>query len=126
MEDAYATALNNKNAEAVVVYYADDAVSLSYNEPMLVGKAAILEDTRKQMAKDTSGATIKFEVVDVFAAGDLAVEVGKSIKTLPSGKIKTGKYISTFEKRGGKYICIRDIWNNDAPEAPNNAKPENN
>ena len=28
----------------------------------------------------------------------------------------TSKYMSLFEKRDGKYICIRDIYNNDKKE----------
>ncbi len=32
-----------------------------------------------------------------------------------SGKvIRTGKYMAIWEKRDGKYICIRDIYNDDA------------
>lgn len=27
----------------------------------------------------------------------------------------TGKYISVFERRDGTLVCIRVIWNNDAP-----------
>jgi len=28
----------------------------------------------------------------------------------------SGIYMSIFEKRDGKYVCIRDIWNSDMPE----------
>jgi len=34
-----------------------------------------------------------------------------------SGKeISTGKYMAVWEKRNGKYICVRDISNNDSEE----------
>lgn len=116
MEDAYAVAQNAKNADGVVVYYSDDAHSLSNNKPKLIGKKAILAETKSDMASDTTNNVTSFEVVDVFADGDLAVEVGKSITKDASGKVvSTGKYISVFEKRDGKYICVRDIWNDDAP-----------
>ena len=116
MEDAYAVAENAKDANAVMAYYADDAVNLPNNQLPAVGKAAILERIKADMAKDTTAGTIIFEVQDVWAEGDLAVEVGKSTTTDEDGKVTTGKYISVFEKRDGKYVCIRDIWNNDAPE----------
>ena len=37
------------------------------------------------------------------------------------GTVTTGKYVSVFEKRDGKYICIRDIYNSDQKE--NNDEP---
>jgi uncharacterized protein (TIGR02246 family) len=114
MENAYAVAMNAKDAAAVVVYYADDAVSLSNNAPILTGKEAILNDTKKQIESDTSKTTASFEVMDVFAAGDLVVETGKSTFKDASGAVlRTGKYMSLFEKRDGKYVCIRDIYNDD-------------
>ena len=118
MEDAYAKAQNARDAEAVVAYYADDAVSLGPNQPPLVGKAAILADIRANMAEDTtSGVTTRFEVVDLFADGDLAVEVGRTLRTGPDGtERETGKYISVFERRDGKWICIRDIYNSSLPD----------
>jgi len=116
MEDAYAVAQNAKNPDGVIVYYADDAHSLSNNKPTAVGKKAILEAIKSDMASDTTNNVTSFEVVDVFAEGDLAVEVGKSVTKSPDGKVvSTGKYISVFEKRDGKYVCVRDIWNDDVP-----------
>jgi len=117
MEDAYAEASNTKNAEAQVAYYADDAQSMAPDKPTIVGKEAILAYTKEEMAKDTSNdSKIRFEVVDLFAEGDLLVEVGKSIVTKSDGTESTGKYVSIFEKRDGKYICVRDIYNNDQKE----------
>ncbi len=120
MEDAYAVAANAKDAEAEVAYYADDANSLTPNKPTLVGKAAILANTKEQMAKDTTeGGSIRFEIVDLYASGDLVVEVGKSISTDADNNETTGKYVSIFEKRDGKYICIRDIYNRDQKDDDN-------
>ena len=115
LEDAYAKAQMAKDADGVVAYYSDDAVSLPSEEPALVGKTAILAHTKTEMAEDTVGGTVKYTVVDVFASGNLAVEVGKGVTTRPDGSKTTGKYVSVFEKRDGKWVCIRDIYNNDAP-----------
>ncbi len=114
MENAFAAAMNAKDAASVVAYYADDAVSLSNNAPMLSGKEAILNDLKKQIESDTSKTTASFEIMDVFAAGDLVVETGKStFKDATGAVVRTGKYMSLFEKRNGKYVCIRDIYNED-------------
>lgn len=115
MEDAYAKAQIARDADGVVKYYADDAVSHAPNKPAARGKAAILALTKEQMAADTTSTSIQFEVVDVFAQGNLAVEVGKSTTTHQDGSKTTGKYISVFEKRNGKWLCIRDSYSDDAP-----------
>jgi ketosteroid isomerase-like protein len=116
MENAYASAANARDAESVVNYYAEDAKSLPQNEPMLDGKSAILERLKQNYDSDTNGSEAVFEVVEVFAAGNLVIEIGKSTETDSDGKITTGKYMSIFENRDGKLVCIRDIWNNDAPD----------
>jgi uncharacterized protein (TIGR02246 family) len=116
MEDAYARAQSAKDAEGVMAYYADDARNMPNSQPVVSGKAAILNRIKKDMATDTSNNVTTFEVLEVFAAGDLAVEIGKSTTKAPDGEVvMTGKYMSLFEKRDGKYVCIRDIWNNDMP-----------
>ncbi|HAH23705.1 MAG TPA: DUF4440 domain-containing protein [Prolixibacteraceae bacterium] len=114
MENAYAAGMDAKDANAVVAYYADDAISMVNNEPIAVGKDALLKMVQKDIADDTLNTKVSFEVVDIFASGDLAVETGKAtFKDSQGNIIRTGKYMSVFEKRDGKYVCIRDIYNND-------------
>ena len=44
-------------------------------------------------------------------------EVGKTTRMDASGKVTSiGKYMAIWEKRNGKYICVRDISNNDSKE----------
>ena len=115
LEDAYAAASNARDADAQVAYYAEDAQSLPPDEPTIVGKAAILAKAKEEMADgDDNGGSIKFEIVDLFIAGDYATEVGKWVYTDSTGVENTGKFISVFEKRDGKYLCVRDIWNSDS------------
>ena len=115
MEDAYAVAQNAKNGEGVVAYYADDAVNMPNDKPIVSGKANILARVKAEMAADTTGSTTVFKVQDIWAEGNLAVETGTSVSTDAAGNVTTGKYMSVFEKRDGKYVCVRDIWNSDAP-----------
>lgn len=124
LENAYAAGENAKDADAIVVYYADDAVSLPSEEPPVAGKPAILQRLKDHMAVDSTQSSIRFEVVDIFAAGNLVVEVGKSISTDMDGKEHQGKYMSLFEKRDGKYVCIRDMWNSDAKKEDKGEKEE--
>ena len=117
LEDAYAKASNEKNVDAILAYYADDAQRLPDDEPTVKGKAAIRKQVQDEMSSDTSDATVKFNVVDIFADGDLLVEVGESIVTAKDGKERSrGKYMAVYEKRDGKYVCVRDIWNEDTDD----------
>jgi ketosteroid isomerase-like protein len=114
MEDAYAAGLKAKDANAVIAYYADDAISMVNNAPIAVGHDALLKMAQDDIASDTTNTTVSFETVDIFAAGDLVVETGKAIYKDPSGNVaKTAKYMTLFEKRNGKYVAIRDIYNKD-------------
>lgn len=114
MENGYADGLNAKDANVVIVYYADDAISMANNQPSVSGHDALLQMIEKDIASDTINAVVSFETVDIFAAGDFVTETGKGISKDSAGNvIKTSKYMAVFEKRNGKYICIRDIYNED-------------
>jgi len=114
MEDAYAAGLKAKDANAVIAYYADDAISMVNNAPIAVGHDALLKMAQDDIASDTTNTTVSFETVDIFAAGDLVVETGKATYKDPDGNVKkTAKYMTLFEKRNGKYLAIRDIYNED-------------
>ncbi len=116
MENAYAVAENAKDADGVAVYYANDAQSMANDEPTRVGMDAIKAGIKKDMATDTLGNTISFVTTGVWAAGNYATETGTSISKDKSGNVvHTGKYITLFELRDGKYVAIRDMWNRDAP-----------
>ena len=70
MEDSFANAINAKDAEAVMPYFAEDANRLPSNKPTVTGKAAIRERLIQNLADDSTGITSRFEVVDVFADGN--------------------------------------------------------
>jgi uncharacterized protein (TIGR02246 family) len=117
LESSWSAADNARDAEAVAAFYADDAWSLSNDKLTLVGKAAILADITEGLAKKAVGTTVNYEVQDVFGDENFVTEVGKSTVKDSTGKvISTGKYMAVWEKRDGKYICIRDIYNNDEKE----------
>lgn len=116
LEAAYAVAENANDVDGVAAYYASDAESLADGEPTRVGMDAIKAGIKKDMEMDTSGSTISFATTGVWAAGKYATETGTSTVTSKDGKVvSTGKYMTLFELRDGKYIAIRDMWNSDAP-----------
>lgn len=110
MEDAFAAAEKAKDAAGVVAYYSDDAVSYNRNEEPTSGKAAIQKRIADRLAKDTSGNYNVYKVVDLFAEGNMAVEIGSWKVLNPSGtEVDKGYYLSYFQKRDGKYVCVRDM-----------------
>ena len=66
------------------------------------------------LAKRPKGATTAYDALDVFGCENYATETGKITRKDSTGKIiSTGKYMAIWEKRDGKWICIRDIGNDD-------------
>jgi ketosteroid isomerase-like protein len=110
MEDAYSAAEKAKDADRIVAYYSDDAISYSRNRMPEVGKVAIKASLAKRLAEDTTGNTNVYKVVDLFGEGNMLVEIGSWIETSPAGtEVNKGHYMSYFQKRDGKYVCVRDM-----------------
>lgn len=117
IETAFAAADNARDVNAILAFYSDDAVTMGPGEPMTVGKAAIQKSIEAGFAKSAAGSTVAYDVLEVFGDGNTVTEVGKSTRKDASGKVTyTGKYMAIWEKRDGKYVCIRDIGNSDAKE----------
>lgn len=117
IETAFAAADNARDVNAILAFYSDDAVTMGPGEPMSVGKAAIQKSIEAGFAKSAAGSTVAYDVLEVFGDGNTVTEVGKSTRKDATGKVTyTGKYMAIWEKRDGKYVCIRDIGNSDAKE----------
>ncbi len=114
-ETAWSKADNARDVNALAAFYTDDAISLAADQPALEGKAAIKKDIETSLAKRPAGSTVSYDAVDVYGGDQYATEVGKTTRMDSTGKvISTGKYMAIWEKRDGKWICIRDIGNDDA------------
>lgn len=118
MESAFADAMNAGTSETIV-YYSDDVISYDQNAAPLNGKKAVdakLADQAKSMEK---GSKISYTANEVFPSsdGNQVVELG-SYKVVDSTGVakSSGNYMALFEKRDGKYICIRDMGASDMPK----------
>ncbi|TAE57991.1 MAG: DUF4440 domain-containing protein [Bacteroidetes bacterium] len=115
IEDAWAAASNARDVATIVGFYADDAISMNDDQPMLVGKAAIQTGVEAEMAKRKVKAKTTFETLDLYGDENRVTEVGKTTVTDSTGNvIYTGKYMAVWEKRSGKWLTIRDMSNDDA------------
>jgi ketosteroid isomerase-like protein len=114
-EDAFAE-LYNTGELRNIGYYADDATTFFQNRPPLVGKEAIVEFYKSAISSTTN--KISFTSKDIFISndGNQVVEIGYfKVVDSTNNPINTGNYMSLFEKRDGKYVCVRDMSTSDMP-----------
>ena len=112
-------AINDKNLDQTVSFYAEDAWIYPQNAP--IAKTA---DQRRSVwetffatpgASDMEGDITR---VEVARSGDLAMEFGTFAMTMNDKKGKpvteNEKYVVTWKKQAdGKWKVIADIWNTD-------------
>jgi ketosteroid isomerase-like protein len=116
-EDGFADVYNARELKNIG-YYAEDATSFSQNRPALIGKSAIVEFLIANMDSIPTGNKISFTTNEVFVStdGNQVVEVGYfKIADSTNFIINSGNYMSLFEKRDGKYVCVRDMSVSDLP-----------
>lgn len=114
-EDEY-SALYNASEMKNIGYYADDATSFYPNRAPLVGKQAILDFLKTGLISNTDKLSFKTNEVFPSSDGNQIIEIGyfKLVDSVNS-TINTGNYMSLFEKRDGKYVCLRDMSTSDMP-----------
>lgn len=119
LEDTLAMAYNNKDVELFSRFYAENAVTYGEGREQLFGKPELVNHFRSTAMMDSSGRKFEYLTIDVFHAGDLAVENGKWIQTDSSGIEKDhGFYMVVFRKIDGKWQSIRDMWNSSTMDVP--------
>jgi ketosteroid isomerase-like protein len=114
-EDEYAQLYNSGELKDIG-YYADDAISFFQNREPLVGKPAIVEFLKSDLSDNVD--RISFITKEVFVANDgrYVLEIGYyKVVDSTDTSINTGNYMSLFEKRNGKYVCLRDMSASDMP-----------
>lgn len=118
VEDAFAAVYNTGNIDSLS-YYADDATSYFSGKMPLEGKEAIHQSIKEELANFNKGDKISFETKEVYVANDgkHVMEIG-AYKFVDStgAKLRSGNYFSLFEKRDGKYKCVRDMGNSEPSE----------
>jgi ketosteroid isomerase-like protein len=116
-EDGFAEVFNSRELKNIG-YYAEDATSFSQNRPALVGKSAIVEFLTANLDSVPADQKISFTTIEVFVSndGNQVVEVGYfKIVDSTNSIVNSGNYMSLFEKRDGKYVCLRDMSVSDLP-----------
>jgi ketosteroid isomerase-like protein len=114
-EDAFAELYNTGELKNIG-YYADDATTFFQNRPPLIGREAIVEFYKSAITSNTN--RISFTSKDIFISndGNQVVEIGYfKVVDSTNAPVNSGNYMSLFEKRDGKYVCVRDMSASDIP-----------
>ena len=115
---AWYKAYNAGDGAAVAALYAEDAVLNAPGAPAARGMASIRDYYVKGAAASAAAglALVDDPTSDLGVSGDLAWQSGTFKVTDKSGAaVDTGKYITVFQRKDGKWMIIRDTWNSDAP-----------
>ena len=97
-------------------YYADDAVTFYQNMAPLTSRKDRLDFLQSDLSDNTN--KISFTTNEVFATkyGVQVLEIGAyTVVDSTNTVISSGNYMSLFEKRDGKYVCLRDMSASDMP-----------
>lgn len=115
-EDEFASLYNNGELRDIG-YYADDATTFFQNREPLVGKEAIVSFLRADLSANSRNR-ISYKTKEVFVSndGNQVVELGYfTVVDSVNTTLNTGNYMSLFEKRNDKYVCVRDMSASDRP-----------
>lgn len=115
---SFVDAFNKGDAAGVAAIYATNAKLLPPNGAMVEGRQNI--QTFWAGGIDAGLKIVSLTAVDVTPAGNLAIETGKYVSTVPaaSGGTTTdeGKYVVVWRREGRGWKIIRDIFNSDKPQ----------
>ena len=111
---AFMAAFRASDAGAVADCYSKDGQLLPANSDVVSGAASIASFWGGAMKKGI--AEVKLETVELEAAGDLAVEVGRYVLAGgDGGPVDNGKYVVVWHREGGSWKIHRDIWTTNRP-----------
>ena len=114
-EDAFAE-IYNSGVIKNIGYYADDAITFYQNRAPLTTREERIKFLESDVLSNTNKISFKTNEVFVSNDGNQVVEVGYyQVVDSTNTAINTGNYMSLFEKRDGKYVCLRDMSVSDMP-----------
>ena len=119
----WAKAAASRNVDATVAFYSDDATVAPPNAPVATDKRSIRDLWAAMLTPDLVSITWEPTKVEVARSGDLAYLNGwyKMSAKDPKGNVaeEKGKMVEVWKKQpDGKWKCVSDIFNSDAPLSP--------
>ena len=116
-DEAWSNAAVAKDLDKTVSFYADDAMVLPPNQPMVTSKTGI-RNLWKGFLDSLTNINWKTTRVETAKSGDMAVVTGTYEMTMKDGTKDKGKYCEVWEKQAdGKWKAGIDMFNSDLPAA---------
>ena len=104
-----------KDLEKTVSYYAEDAVVLPPNQPMVTSKDGI-RNLWKGFLDSLTDISWKTTRVETSNSGNMGYLVGTYAMTMKDGAKDTGKYCEVWKKQAdGKWKVVVDMFSSDLP-----------
>ena len=117
-------AINAGDIEALTSLFDENTVRMNQNEPILIGKKAVVSHLKSRGEKFNSNEDCK--VQNVVVSGDYTIAWGSyngDYKNKSDGSIfhDEGKWVDVRKLQpDGSWKLIIDIWNSDLPVVKNN------
>lgn len=105
-------AVNDKNIDKIVEFYADNSIFMPPNAPLLRGRDPLKSFYGSLIER---GATLQLEPDEVAGHGPLAYESGSYSLTFANGGRDRGKYLLVLRNMGGTWRTEKTIWSSDLP-----------
>jgi ketosteroid isomerase-like protein len=107
-----------KDLDKTVSFYADDAMVLPPNEPMVTSKTGI-RNLWKGFLDSLTDISWKTTHVEMAKSGDMGYLIGTYAMTMKDGTKDTGKYCEVWKKQAdGKWKVAADMFSSDLPATP--------
>jgi ketosteroid isomerase-like protein len=106
-----------KDLDRTVSYYAEDAVVLPPNQPMVTSKDGI-RNLWKGFLDSLTDISWKTTRAETSKSGNMGYLIGTYAMTMKDGTRDTGKYCEVWKKQGdGKWKVVADMFSSDLPGA---------
>jgi ketosteroid isomerase-like protein len=117
---AHVDAYNAGDVDTIVAGYAADAVVMPSDAPAVSGHEAIRKLFTASIASaKAAGLTESLMDYSSVVSGDLGWSTGTSREVTAAGTtVWVGKFLATWRRTDGKWLAVRDTWNDDAPSVP--------
>jgi ketosteroid isomerase-like protein len=112
----FAVAFNAKDAARVGSFYAEDAVLMPPNGPMVKGRASIEAEWKRVLGQGVTN--LQLRPMESIITGTQAFEAGTSTLTVKGGAPQHGKYVVVYKRVGSEWKIAYDIFNDDQPAPP--------
>jgi ketosteroid isomerase-like protein len=111
LTDGWENALNNGDVDGIVALYAEDCVLMPPNAELAMGQGAARGAFGGMIA---DGLTGELDTITATAAGGVGYHTGTYwLKDANGTIVDRGKYMEGWQKIGGEWKIVHDIWNSD-------------